>query len=159
MTSLFCSSTAVEMTLPFFALRIWDCNSTFPSGMTNKRTDNGKDKGEMRGFLRCAAHDEAVSSFGRNDEPFLHSTAVEMTLPFFALRIWDCNSTFPSGMTNKRTDNGKDKGEMRGFLRCAAHDEAVSSFGRMTSLFCSSTAVEMTLLFLSLFASPLRGAR
>src|ERR1700704_4970743 len=29
-----------------------------------RRTGNGKDNS---GFLRCAAHDETVSSFGRND--------------------------------------------------------------------------------------------
>jgi hypothetical protein len=33
----------------------------------SKRTDNGNDKDEMRGSLHCAAHDETVSRFGRND--------------------------------------------------------------------------------------------
>jgi hypothetical protein len=33
----------------------------------DREKDKGNSKGEMRGFLRCAAHDETVSSFGRND--------------------------------------------------------------------------------------------
>ena len=35
-----------------------------------QRTGNGKGKSEMRGSLHCAAHDKAVSCFGRDDEFF-----------------------------------------------------------------------------------------
>jgi hypothetical protein len=35
--------------------------------MTNKRADNDNGKSEILGSLHCAAHDEAVSSFGRDD--------------------------------------------------------------------------------------------
>jgi hypothetical protein len=41
-----------------------------PCGMTPEGNAKGKDKSEMRGSLHCAAHDEAVSSFGRDDAVF-----------------------------------------------------------------------------------------
>ena len=44
-----------------------------------KSTSNGKD--EMPGFLHCAAHDEAVSCFGRNDGFFADLIYKDKTVP------------------------------------------------------------------------------
>ncbi|WP_353062903.1 hypothetical protein RBB77_16620 [Tunturibacter psychrotolerans] len=40
-----------------------------PFGDDNKK-NNGKGRGETRGPLHCAGHDETVNSFGRYDELF-----------------------------------------------------------------------------------------
>jgi hypothetical protein len=44
------------------------CSPRIFTDDADQRTDNGK--GEMRGFLHSATHDETVSDFGRNDEVF-----------------------------------------------------------------------------------------
>jgi hypothetical protein len=43
------------------------CNVRAEARTYLRGKSNGKGKGEMRGSLHCAAHGEAVSSFGRDD--------------------------------------------------------------------------------------------
>jgi hypothetical protein len=75
----------------------------------------------MRWSLRCAGHDEAVTSFGRDDNVFLCEEQGQQKR--------QGQQQIPFGDDNKK-DKGNGRDEMRGALRCAGHDEAVTGFGR-----------------------------
>ena len=46
------------------------CNNNDKCNGNSNGKRNNNSKGEMRGSLRCATHDSAVSSFGRDDAVF-----------------------------------------------------------------------------------------